>query len=100
MDKRKWSQPVNNSEAQRRAGGRRRINTQRRNLAWLNAMAALPLQHKGASIQEIASYFGCSLTTAYRYVWRFGGKLRPRYRRRKEARQRAIERARAKGWLR
>lgn len=69
-----WSNPVSNSEAYRRVGGRRRINRERQIKAIQRQVAALNLwwyQHMSAA--EIAGILGVHRTTVWRYLKSLNG---------------------------
>lgn len=64
-----WTNPVSNSEAYRRVGGRRRINKERQIRAIERQVAALNLWwYQHLSTAEIAKILGVHRTTVWRYL--------------------------------
>lgn len=68
-----WSAPVSNSEAYRRAGGRRRYNAMRRAAALVRSLEALALHRAGCSKADIASRLLVSRSTVQCYFRRWTG---------------------------
>jgi hypothetical protein len=72
-----WSQPTNNTAAARRAGGRTRINRERKAAAFWLGLEVQDLGSQGLLPLEIADRLKISAVTAYRHYWRHFGKRRP-----------------------
>lgn len=78
MDKRAWSAPVSDSEAYKRAGGRRRYNAVRRLRAILRRQQVAELLASGYSQAEIAERLGVSQSTISRDVLHLRAETRRR----------------------
>lgn len=71
-----WSAPISDIEANRRAGGRRRINKQRQIESFWLGLEVWRLGRQGLLPLEIAAELDIAPVTAYRHYWRYFGKRR------------------------
>ena len=95
-----WSKPVDDQTAYRRAGGRLRYNRRRQGKALLrSSIVFFYFVELKMSPAEIAQREGVHITTIYRDIWKYRGKIRPYKAAVKASRKAAEEKARRKGWL-
>lgn len=72
-----WNAPTTNEIAYKRAGGRRRINRQRKAESFWLGIEVWGLGRQGLTIQEIAATLDISPVTAWRHYTKWFGKRRP-----------------------